>query len=135
MTNVQPIPPASPGMVVDGDVLHDVVLDALPALISTTAAREIAAAVLAGARRAGMAVLQGPDVGEQVLGVDLPSDTDLRPQIGLMQRLAEALLTAGRTLRARQLHVAATELEYAAQSLIAAAELQREVLRRLEGSQ
>lgn len=64
-----------------------------------------------------------------VLGVPLPATTDLRAQIGLVQRLAESLLTAGQALRGRQLHVAAAELEYAAQSLLAGADRQLDVMR------
>lgn len=53
-------PSIAPGMVVDGDVLRDVIADAVPRLLTDTAARAIAEAALDGAVRAGMTVLHGP---------------------------------------------------------------------------
>lgn len=59
--------PTSPGMVVDGDVLRDVIAEAVPRLITNQAAWDIADAALDGAVRAGMTVLHGPNYTPRVL--------------------------------------------------------------------
>ncbi len=52
----------SPGMVVDGDVLREVIADAVPRYLTDLVAHQIADAALGGAVRAGMTVLQGPNL-------------------------------------------------------------------------
>lgn len=52
---------ASPGMVVDGDVLADVIADTIPREITDEAARVFAGQVLDAAKAAGMTVLHGPE--------------------------------------------------------------------------
>ncbi len=54
--------PASPGMVVDGDLLRDVIADAVPRYLVDAVAHQIAEAALDGAVRAGMTVLHGPNL-------------------------------------------------------------------------
>lgn len=49
------------GMVVDGDLLRDLIADAVPRYLIDAVAHQIADAALDGAVRAGMTVLHGPD--------------------------------------------------------------------------
>jgi hypothetical protein len=78
-----PEPPISPGMVVDGDVLRDVVMDATPRVLSDQAARDLADAVLAGAARAGMTLLHGPDAQPGEVVHQCPTgDADMAPCCG-----------------------------------------------------
>lgn len=49
------------GMVVDGDLLRDLIADAIPRYLADHVAHDIAQDALDAAVRAGMTVLHGPD--------------------------------------------------------------------------
>lgn len=70
------------GMVVDGDLLRDVIADAVPQMIADSAARAIGDAALDGALRAGMTVLHGPDAEPRLLAAGPVNEFSVRAATG-----------------------------------------------------